>query len=276
MADGQPHIIITIDTKNPIEIGDFVSSFTSVASQYDKFMKENHPDLSGDARILVKEVSRGPMIADLIPVITIFGASAGVTELLHQADVITDFVLKFKAKLLPYFEPGGSDTSTNASDLKDFMGSIAAIANDPAGSSSIESAYFSDGQKNVTAAITFNTHEAREASKNIETKQLQLQSSEHLPHERVMMVFTQSNVKNSPKEKRTGEKVVIEEISIKERPLIYASDLAEQQIKHEIREADENVYKKGFIVDVMIQSRGGRACAYKVTNLHQVIDLSDE
>ena len=71
MTDMQPHIIITIDTKNPIEIGDFVSSFTSVANQYDKFIKEHHSNISGDARILVKEVSRGSIIADLIRIIVI-------------------------------------------------------------------------------------------------------------------------------------------------------------------------------------------------------------
>jgi len=75
--------------------------------------------------------------------------------------------------------------------------------------------------------------------------------------------------------KRTGEWVQIEEISDKDLPLIYASDLAEQRIKHEIREADENVYKKGFVVDVNVQTKGGRLVAYRITNLHQVIDLSE-
>ena len=36
-AVGGAHIIITLDTKEPIEIGDFVSVFTSVSNQYVKF-----------------------------------------------------------------------------------------------------------------------------------------------------------------------------------------------------------------------------------------------
>lgn len=90
------------------------------------------------------------------------------------------------------------------------------------------------------------------------------------------MVFSQSNVKNMMIGKRTGEKVVIESISDRDLPLVYASDLAEQQIKHEIREADDNVYKKGFVVDVNTEMRGDRPAAYFVTNLHQVIDLPDD
>jgi hypothetical protein len=87
------------------------------------------------------------------------------------------------------------------------------------------------------------------------------------------MIFRQANVRGAPVGKRTGEWVQIEAISDKELPLIYASDLAEQHIKHEIAEAEDNVFKKGFSVDVNVETRGGRAVAYRVTNIHQVIEL---
>ncbi len=90
-----------------------------------------------------------------------------------------------------------------------------------------------------------------------------------------MMVFTQTNVKTPRLEKRTGERVVIDEISPADKALVYASELAEQQIKHEITESDDTVFKKGFIVDVAIMKNGDRVIAYKVINLHQVIDLTD-
>src|SRR5258705_238718 len=43
MTAGKPYIILKLETKNPIELGNFVSEFTSVASQYDKFIKERYP-----------------------------------------------------------------------------------------------------------------------------------------------------------------------------------------------------------------------------------------
>jgi len=61
----------------------------------------------------------------------------------------------------------------------------------------------------------------------------------------------------------------------KPRPLIYASAMAEQEIKREIAD-DESVYRKGFVVDVNVESRGGRPMVYAVTNLHQIIDLPDD
>jgi hypothetical protein len=38
---GHLRIILKIKTKNPIELGDFVSEFTSIASQYDKFIRRS-------------------------------------------------------------------------------------------------------------------------------------------------------------------------------------------------------------------------------------------
>ena len=56
---------------------------------------------------------------------------------------------------------------------------------------------------------------------------------------------------------------------------MYASELAEQRIKHEIRESEDNVYKKGFVVDVNVKMVNGRPSVYAVTNLHEIIDLDD-
>jgi hypothetical protein len=89
------------------------------------------------------------------------------------------------------------------------------------------------------------------------------------------MVFVQSNVKDTEVGKRTGERVVVENILDRDLPVIYASELAEQRIKHEIREADDNVYKKGFVVDVNVELRNGKPVAYRVTHCHQVVDLPD-
>jgi len=91
-------------------------------------------------------------------------------------------------------------------------------------------------------------------------------------YERVLMTI----IKDTEIGQRTEELVVIEAISNKKFALIYATDMAEQKIKHEIREAGDNVYKKGFIVDVNVEFRKGKLVAYRVSQFHQVIDLPDE
>ncbi|WP_254021428.1 hypothetical protein [Mesorhizobium escarrei] len=73
--------------------------------------------------------------------------------------------------------------------------------------------------------------------------------------------------------KRSGERVVISDLSEKEHAVMYASEMAEQEIREQIREADANVYKRGFVVDVSIQMSGETILAYAVVAFHSVIDL---
>jgi hypothetical protein len=271
------HIIVKIKVKRPIDLGDFVSAFTAVASQYDKFIREKHPDLSSEARIFVSEVRRGSIVADLIPFLThdLIGGAYSVIEPIEQIAITHEFIRYYGSKLKAYFKLGGKDEDATRSDLRDFMGAVTAIANDPNGRASIEAVAFEDGKKRIKAAIKFNTSEAKRAQHQIEAQQRQLEKRDHADYERVLMVFTQANIKAPPVGKKTTERVKIEAISDRDLPLIYASALAEQRIKHEIQEADENVFKKGFIVDVNVETVGGRPVAYRVTNSHQVIDLPD-
>jgi hypothetical protein len=73
-----------------------------------------------------------------------------------------------------------------------------------------------------------------------------------------------------------GELVTVEKISRKPLALVYASQLAEERIKHEITVEPDNVFKKGFVVDLNVDEKGGKPIAYSVTHVHQVIDLPDD
>lgn len=276
MGAAQAYISVKIKTKNPIEIGDFVSEFTSVASQYEKFIRDEHPDLVSEAHIYVKQVKRGSIIVELLPFAPFVIMGAGqIAHSMEQVNAVNKFVRNYGHKLKAYFKKDGKVEDATRSDLKDFMGSVAAIANDPDGSAVLEAVVFEDGKRKVRAALKFTSKQAFRASEQIERHRQQLEKKADVDFERRLMIFRQANVKAPPVGKRTGEWVMIEEISDAELPLVYASDIAEQRIKHEIKEADDNIFKKGFIVDVNVQTKGGRPVAYRVTNLHQVIDLPD-
>jgi hypothetical protein len=268
-----PHIVLNIKTKNPIELTDFVSAFTAISSQYEKFIRSQYPEMSSDANIFVREVRAGSIEADLIPW-ALQGLSA-VVNVVEQIEIVVKFVQTYGGTLSTYL--GGSKSpEVTRSDLKDLMGAVAAIANDPGGRSTLQAVAFEDGKNKIKAAISFDTTQARQAQRQIEDQQLLLEAKESADHPRVLMVFTQSNIKDATMGKRTGERVKVEELSSRDLPLIYASDLAEQRIKHEVREADDNVYKKGFVVDVNVQLVNGKPAAYRVTNVHQVIDLPSD
>ena len=272
MARGEPFIILRLCTKEPIELGAFVGAFASLGDEYERYIKSTNPDLAGDADMYVREVRPGSIEADLIPWLSQF---APFISEMDKAVIIEQFVKIWGGRFRALLGFGKTPPPQTRSELKDWADAVRAIATDPDGSATLEAATFEDGKKKVLAAFKFTTTEARQALHTIEVRQTELERTEHVEYERVLMRFTRSDIGDVSVGKRSGERVVIEEISDRPLALIYGSELAEQRIKHEIREADENVYKKGFVVDVNVRSSGGKPVAYAVTNVHQVIELPD-
>jgi hypothetical protein len=274
MAAGAPYILVRLQTRNPIEIGDFVATFASVASQYDKFIRQAHPDLSPQAQLFVRQVKAGSIIVELLPFLpyALFGADQIVTRL-EQINAVNEFVKTYGEKLSRYFQIGDPKVQpTTRSDLKDFMGSVEAIAKDPNGKATIQAVAFEDGKKKIKAAIRFNSNDAMRALEAIEAERRVLEGTDTADYQRVLMVFKQANVKGAQSANELVSGFRLSAFLIRSFRC-YASELAEQRIKHEIAEADENVFRKGFVVDVNVEMRAGRPVAYRVTNLHQVIDL---
>lgn len=273
MARGEPHLILELDTKEPMELGAFVGAFTSLASEFERYVKRSHPGLPGEADLYVQQVRPGSVIVEMLPWLSI--AAPFISEM-EKALIVEKFVRvwgnRFRALLGKLNTKEGPETR---SELKDWADAVAAIARDPKASSTLKAAVFEGRKKTTRAAFTFTTPEARTVQLKIENRQKQLEKKEHADHSRALMRFTRSDIGDVNVGKPSGERVVIEEISDKPLALIYASDLAEQRIKHEIRDADENVFKKGFVVCVNVRSSGGKPVAYAVTDVHQVIDLPD-
>ena len=75
-----------------------------------------------------------------------------------------------------------------------------------------------------------------------------------------------------------SEPIEIEDFArmFKALALTYGSQMAEERVRHEIRDDEYNVYKKGFVVDVNVQKRNGKPVAYSVTHVHQIVVLPDD
>jgi len=265
-------ITLTINNSEPIELNAFVRAFTSIAREYQDAVS-NSNDFEGEAEIFVKEVRSGSIVADLIPVVA--STLPIIASHAEQVWLAVEFVEKWKdriTKLASGIVPEGFTRS----DLKTFAGAVEAIARDPDASSLLEVATFEDGKRQVKSAFKFRSREALAVEQTIEGEYRRLETARDDNHFRVLMYFTRSDIGDAPKDKRSGERVVIPQISDRVLPIMYASDLAEQRIKHEIREADDNIFKKGFSVDVSVLFRNSRPVVYRILNVHEVIDLPEE
>lgn len=65
----------------------------------------------------------------------------------------------------------------------------------------------------------------------------------------------------------TGNRGVIESISLKSLPVMFTGDIHQR-----IFEAGD-LFRKFYIVDVVVQTANGVPSAYKVTRLHDVCDM---
>ncbi|ROP83627.1 hypothetical protein EDC65_4276 [Stella humosa] len=270
MKCGQGYITIELNLADPIEIGDFVGLFAAIGDQYDRFIKSSRPDLAGESKIFIKEIRKGSIITEIFPFIP-----ASLIEFMDEAIIIAMFA-QFFGKQIKDFILGKTEPNATKNDLKDYLNVVQAVANDANGHATISTTTFEKGVWRTRADFSFTTKEAREAAATIEKQRLDLDRTSSSDRERQLMVFKRSDRGDAGLGIRSGERVTIEDIDRRDLPLIYASELAEQRIKHEIREADRNIYKLGFVVDVNIQLRAGRPIAYRVTAVHSVIDLPDD
>lgn len=269
-----PHIELVLDLKDPIEVGDFVAAFAALEGEFDRFVRARFPDLQSASEIYVTEVRQGSIVAELVPWIVLTGQAAlTIPAGMDAMMVVEDFVRRWSTRVGAYLKPGGKTEEADKAALRDFMGAVAAVAKDRDGEARLRAV---DGDRRISVEFRFGTPEARIAQEGIEAHRRTLEAAHGADHRRMLMTFVQTNTKSIGLGTRTGERVIIGDLFRRDLPLIYASALAEERIKHEIREADENVFKKGFVVDVSVALRNGRPLAYRVTELHQVIDLPDE
>lgn len=273
MREQPSHLILKLDTDQPILLSDFVGAFTSLSNEYERYIKETNPDLLPNSEIFVKEVRAGCIEAELLPWLAV--AAPIITEM-DKALIVEQFVRSWGGKLKALISGNRGKQPKSKAELKDFTNAVTAISIDPNGSATLSAAVFEDGKREIKVAFKFDNKDAKKILKSIDALKDDLDKIENADHDRVLMVFTRSDVHNAKVGRSSGERVVIEEISPKSLGLMYASNLAEKRIKHEIREADENVFKKGFEVDVNVKLSNGKPVAYSVTNVHQVFDLPSD
>lgn len=93
-------------------------------------------------------------------------------------------------------------------------------------------------------------------------------------HRRVIMIFKRINEGIIRAGKGSCERVLIETIDAKNRPVFYGSELAAKRISRELTNS-EHPYNLKFVVDVDVVTEGGALIAYCVNHVHDVLELDE-
>ncbi len=258
---------IRLDLQKPVAIQDFVATFAGLGAQFERYLRsQDDKRFADEVGIYVKEVREGSMIAELIPVATTMVSG------MDQVIIVRQFSEFYKTRVQPYLRGRRADIGSKT-ELGEVMQAVTAVANDPNGSAEFKTVRYEDGKRDVKVFMSFRTKEAKKAIREINEHIVEIEGKASEIVENSLMVFYQSTKKNSEK---PGDKAIIESVSDKPLAVLYASDLARQKIKDEMVSGDRNIYKLGFFVDVNIEKKGGRAVAYRITHIHDVIELPDD
>ncbi len=284
MGETGAHIRLKLDNSQPIALSDFVAHFSGIGSQFEKFVAREYPALKGESEFYVKEVRAGSIEADFVAWIVgsapLLGTAGLVAiDAMDKIQIFATFVEDFRNKISKYFIPGGRADDVSKDDLSDFLKTTEAIANDPKGSARLEAAAFEDGERKIRAVLMFSTADAKRAEIEIAEHQEELDATSDKNHERVLLRFVRPSVESSKPGKKGGERGIIENITKRAMPILYASDLAEQRMRHEKIQLEGNIFRALFDVSVNIElSQANRPIAYRVTEVHAVIedDTSDD
>jgi hypothetical protein len=274
MAD-DAHLILKIETGRPIELAEFVGSFVGIGNQFEQFQDQEHPDDKGGTRFYVREVRAGSIIAELVPMaVAVAGPPLALSMTgVKYANDLAKFVDTFGGRLKQYFRRGGREPKASKGDLADYLKAVQAIAHDSAGRLSL--AAYEDGKQR--AVFAFDTPQAREAEANILEHRSELDATTAADHSRVLLRFVRPSAEAGKPGRKGGERAIIDKISPTARAVLYASDLAEQRMKHELTTAEGNVFKLLFDVDVNVEmSAAGRPLAYRITAMHAVVESDEE
>lgn len=268
MKKAGAYLELKIDLSDLIEVRQLGDMLGSLADQYDDFVKSHFNDQSHEARFYVQEVSRGSIIIEFV---------AATIGMMDQTIILKQFFDLTKTRVGLYLA-GTGEPKASPARRQQIADMVRAVATSDSGTLSL--AYKEKDADGSEAVLVIDKTEAREVlSTALDEKLMALEAvsqPEHNQRRRVMMYFFQTNRKTHSSGKRTGEKVVIPAIHKKPKALIYESQAAEDRVKHEILEEEDNIYKKAFLVDVDIESLNDRITAYRLMSVHEVLDIEDD
>lgn len=259
-------LLLHIEHSKPIEVSDFVTSLNAIGNLFTCFAQNrgDSKELS-QAKLYVEKIEYG-----CIDIILCETVTAAMIPFIENMNIIFDFSIYIK-NILDYFTKGkGQKPELSLQEGKNFKDLLTITAGDNNGEMVIGAINKSDKQQIFNNCI-FNFQESNSAQNQLE-KEIEEQKSikpiGEIYNRQLMTIYQMRSDMNTD----IGNKAVIDSISKRKLGVVFETD----ELKEKILHSDSNPTKKAFLVDVVVQTSGGKLAAYKVMALHDVVDLEDE
>lgn len=248
---------------NPVELQDLAESMMALAAEYRGFAaKAEDPAGDGDAKLYIKEIRSGSVIADLVP-----WAIAAI-PFVENFNIAVQFGQNLSSIMqwlltAPFHSlaPEG-EQSVDKQSLENISQILEPVAKDPQGRLNLGIV----NHGNMTVNISINSAEAN-AIQNSAKRRLQKEViKKNGLHEKVVMYWQKTTADPG---KCAGDRAIIESISRKG-----VKTVAPSEIKALLMGGPDNPFRYAYIVDVEVETVRDLPVLYKVLSYHDSIPLT--
>ena len=257
-------LLFKVTHSKPIEMKDFVATMNSLAYLFEGYAKENADSTEGrKAKLYVEKIEQGCIEVFLQEVIT-----ACALPYMENFNTIMGFA-GYLGTLVTNAINGRNETRLSIPELKALSDLFAINAKDPKGTTEF-GAIARNAPNNLFENCTFNFYESNTAQNQIkQTVEYKEQEapSETVYERQLMTIFQMRGNMNT----NAGNKAIIDALGKKPLSVVFETE----ELKRQILCNDDNPTKQAYLVDVVIQTIGGKPIAYKVMALHDIIPLDE-
>lgn len=257
-------LLFKVTHSKPIEMKDFVATMNSLAYLFEGYAKENADSTEGrKAKLYVEKIEQGCIEVFLQEVVT-----ACALPFMENFNTILGFA-GYLGGLVTNAINGRNETRLSIPELKALSDLFAINAADPQGTTEF-GAIARNNPSMQFNNCTFNFGDSNiaqnQVKRTIEQKEQEV-ASEMVYERQLMKIFQMRGDMNT----NVGNKAIIDTLSTKPLSVVFETD----ELKRQILSNDDNPTKQAYLVDVVIQTIGGKAVAYKVMALHDIIPLDE-
>lgn len=258
-ATNQGGLTVKIENKRLVALTDLTQSLNCFADEYSRFIERqgDEGEKGQELQLYVREIRSGSIIADLM------AAAPYSLPLIEHVSTIVGYAKHLK--ILIEFLLGKSDKSPEGMGKVNFQNIsniVEPIAKDNGAMLVIGTVNVAE---NSTVNINLNSTEANAVQNAARREIASLKEPELGNHDKVLLHWYQA--RNDP-DSKSGDKALIESIHSNAVKTIFAND----ELKAKMLSTDPNPFKLAFVVDVAVETIGGKPALYKVLNMHEWFD----
>lgn len=256
-------IEMTLKRDDPLEAYDFRDLLTSIADQYDEFVRGTYPSADTDARFFINEVRKGSIVIEFA------AATIGMmdsTIILRQfLELVQTNVTLFKT------EPEQRTEPLPVAKRQQMVAMAKVVADSEDGKLAL--VYRERDADGSEAALVIGKDDARDILTNAATlpampeRMKPIELPEGAPMRTLMRLYQHNQDPKAAEKKRSAHQAVVSEFSPKPKPITYETPEVAKAIADVLE--DEPYASTIFDVTLTPRSLDGKVKAYNIVELHE-------